>query len=552
MRTFPNGTMRTLGVTLLLSNLTVILAQTASKPATLSAYSVGTEGSRAYAELDRSAIEQPEALRGPGARGLSSPEIEAKRAALRQTIDAAFEARQRMQADEIRQLRGRLEELEKWLAVRAKQKDRIVDKRVEELLEDESLRWEPSRAESQASGSPGFVPSAGILPSVGTYAPISPGPPHQPVAGAKVLVHVKLFRAAPDVAQKLGVSPKEVKYGEMNHYRPVTDFHAKLQELAHSGKAKVLGETVLTVEAGRWPNGAGVVFGDQVPNSTSWRLVRIVPEPREHGKIRLNVRISAAPSELEYGETVDIDPGDSGILGSFPGAPGYVPCDYLHITADLVRSSPPPAVHYPVPDLPPTTAATLPAAGETAAAGESLLQSLAHKPPTDYMQMVATLRREIERLEASIAEIGRDHSDAAGRLRQIAEAKRQLETIKLEFEAQRQIAELQVAVARGKVAATEREFIAAKTANSTQINTVPSIELRRLDAEIGRAKATLAQAEALLKLYVESGKTIFGDNESSARPTRREQPMPAPDAADSLKQAPPAAAPSDSPANRRG
>ncbi len=381
MRTFPSGTMRTLGVTLLLSNLAVILAQTTSNPAPQSASFAGTEGSRAYAELDRSAIEQARALRGPGARGLSSAEIEAKRAALRQTVDAAFEARQRMQAEEIRQLRGRLEDLQKRLAARAEQKDRIVDKRMEELLEDESLRWKPTRAESQASGSPEFVPSAGILPSVGTYDPISPGPPRQPVAGAAMLVDLKLFRAAPDVAQTLGVSPKEVKHGEMNHYRPVADFHAKLQEWVHSGKAKDLGETVLTVEAGRWPNGAGIVFGDQIPNSTSWRAVRVVPEPQEHGKIRLNVRISAVPPEPEHAGTVDIDPGDSAILGPFPGAPGYVPCDYLHITADLVRSSPPPVV-YPVPVSPPAAAATLRAASETAAAGESLLQSLAHKTPT--------------------------------------------------------------------------------------------------------------------------------------------------------------------------
>lgn len=580
MRTFARGTVgRLLGVLSLLSSLAVVLAQTApqipaapfdppisdlDQPAPRSASLSRTGVKRAYVELDRSAIEQAEALRGPSARGLSSPEIEAKRAALRQTVDAAFEARQRMQAEEIRQLRGRLEELEKRLAARAEQKDRIVDKRAEELLEDESLRWEPGRAHSQASGPPGVAPSAGTSPNGGvtsgqpTY-PTLPGLPRQPVAGAKVLVHLKLFRAAPDVAQTLGVSPKEVKYGEMNHYRPVADFHAKLQELAHSGEAKVLGETVLTVEAGRWPNGAGVVFGEQVPNPTSRRLVTVVPEPQERGKIRLNVRISAVPPEPEYAGTVDIDPGDSAILGPFPGAPGYIPCDYLHITADLAASSPPAAV-YPVPNSPPPAGSSIPTAGT--AAGASLLRSLAQKSPTDYMQMVATIRREIERLEASIADISRDHPDAAGPLRQIAEAKRQLDTIRLEFQTQRQLAELQVAGARAEVSVAKAELNLAKETNLKQPNTVPAIELRHLEAKVERAEAALVQAEALLKLYVETARTIFGDSESSPRPTRREQPMPAPSAgsffkrdpaASFLKQAPapPPAAPSDSPATKR-
>ena len=84
----------------------------------------------------------------------SREEAEKVRARLRQSVTAAFEARQNGQRAELAELQKRLDRVEKLIESRQRQKERIIDRRVEELL-DPAVKW-PSPGQPDApTRSPG-------------------------------------------------------------------------------------------------------------------------------------------------------------------------------------------------------------------------------------------------------------------------------------------------------------------------------------------------------------------------------------------------------------
>lgn len=72
---------------------------------------------------------------------------------VRREVESAFEARQQLQRARLQQLRERLEHIEKSIAARERLKDRIIDHRVDELL-NPNLRWDPN---APTMGMPGGV-----------------------------------------------------------------------------------------------------------------------------------------------------------------------------------------------------------------------------------------------------------------------------------------------------------------------------------------------------------------------------------------------------------
>jgi hypothetical protein len=95
---------------------------------------------------------------GKGASAADDPASAKLKTALEGTVQAAFDARQKIQSYELEQLRQRLSRIESRLTMRDRVKGEIVRQRVEELLHPERS-WEPGE---EAGDSPSAVdPSAG-------------------------------------------------------------------------------------------------------------------------------------------------------------------------------------------------------------------------------------------------------------------------------------------------------------------------------------------------------------------------------------------------------
>jgi hypothetical protein len=82
-----------------------------------------------------------------------------ERQQIRRLVAAAFEARQAMQREEVEQFRLRLTRIEQSIAAREALRDKIIDRRVQELLNPE-LRWEPADVDPAKPPGPRFLPPA--------------------------------------------------------------------------------------------------------------------------------------------------------------------------------------------------------------------------------------------------------------------------------------------------------------------------------------------------------------------------------------------------------
>ena len=88
-----------------------------------------------------------------------------RKASLRKSVEQEFELRQAQQRQELARLKARLVRIERLIEAREKNKDRIIDRRVEELR-NPALRWDAT--------DPGPPTSAGV-PSVGSPGGAMPG-----------------------------------------------------------------------------------------------------------------------------------------------------------------------------------------------------------------------------------------------------------------------------------------------------------------------------------------------------------------------------------------
>ena len=81
---------------------------------------------------------------------------------LEQTVREAFAARQRMQEAKVAHLRQELSTVEQSIRTRAKLQDKIIEKRVQDLLQTDPLQWEP-QVSGRVSGA--ALPATGALPA---------------------------------------------------------------------------------------------------------------------------------------------------------------------------------------------------------------------------------------------------------------------------------------------------------------------------------------------------------------------------------------------------
>lgn len=92
---------------------------------------------------------------------------------LRRAVEQSFQARQNSQRQEVEQLRERLRRVELQLEVREKQRDQIIDRRVEDLI-NPGQRWNPEQ--SASNGYPSGIQSRPVgVASNGMSAPAGVG-----------------------------------------------------------------------------------------------------------------------------------------------------------------------------------------------------------------------------------------------------------------------------------------------------------------------------------------------------------------------------------------
>jgi hypothetical protein len=140
----------------------------APKPGPMSAPGDGMGSEGAMVPLTRAdlyALEKKLSEAEQRALGLATPKLgeyppgrkQDLRQRMRREVEVAFEARQQLQRAQLQQLRQRLERIEQSIAAREKLKDKIIDHRVDELL-DPNLRWDPTGAPMDPSGANPYDP----------------------------------------------------------------------------------------------------------------------------------------------------------------------------------------------------------------------------------------------------------------------------------------------------------------------------------------------------------------------------------------------------------
>ncbi|MCA9221155.1 MAG: hypothetical protein KDA71_12565, partial [Planctomycetales bacterium] len=118
-----------------------------------------TAARQAYAAAEQAAQTLADQLRSPDASPAERKTFAEK---LAPQVRAAFQARLNLQRLEAESLRGRLAEIEANLARREALADEICARRVDQLLDDPALRWEPAADLSTVGGSAEATDSANV------------------------------------------------------------------------------------------------------------------------------------------------------------------------------------------------------------------------------------------------------------------------------------------------------------------------------------------------------------------------------------------------------
>jgi|GEM_PF-1062315 len=122
------------------------------------------------------------------------------RVTLRKQVEQAFDVRQQLQELEAQKLRLKLQIIEANLATRQKNRERIVERRVEELLDPngEATKWNSARESNDA---------ADRKPITGSPIGLA-GPPHLPLNGAASISSARPEASAPASVQNMVVDMK--------------------------------------------------------------------------------------------------------------------------------------------------------------------------------------------------------------------------------------------------------------------------------------------------------------------------------------------------------
>jgi hypothetical protein len=135
-------------------------------------------------------------------RKIRQPRLDELKQQLRSRVEAAFEARQKLQQAELTELRGRLARIEKSIAARQRLKEQIVDDRVKELL-DPNLRWDLTTPAT--TGAPSALnPLATAPPASGQALVVYPTAP----ADSDTVLQVLRTLLGDDSGVRLTVDPK--------------------------------------------------------------------------------------------------------------------------------------------------------------------------------------------------------------------------------------------------------------------------------------------------------------------------------------------------------
>jgi hypothetical protein len=126
-------------------------------------------------EVERHALELARQHRQLAAEHGDAKQLDSLKARLQAEVGKAFEARQQAQRIELAALAQRLQQIERTIAARERIKDRIIERRLEELL-DPALRWDVAAAGQPAAGNPAVMPT-GVPPTAASSTPGGALPP---------------------------------------------------------------------------------------------------------------------------------------------------------------------------------------------------------------------------------------------------------------------------------------------------------------------------------------------------------------------------------------
>lgn len=171
-------------------------------------------------------------LRQLGADADKSQQRDAMQLELRKEVEAAFDARQRQQVDELARLRQRLSEVEQTIASRQRLKEEIIGHRIAELI-DPSRQWEPEPAASYSTTATvsvpvGMPPQASNVPDGGT---VQPGAAPRPTWAAPPAASLDPF-ATPNRLPTPGLGGVSILRNADEFSRELGDAETRLQHLS--------------------------------------------------------------------------------------------------------------------------------------------------------------------------------------------------------------------------------------------------------------------------------------------------------------------------------
>jgi hypothetical protein len=174
-------------------------------------------------ELDRQTSKAAESLRSSETRSSDSPEVDEKRKAeLRNVVRKTFLARQELQRAELAEFAARLKRIQQSIEMRDRIADKIIDRRVEELL-DPNLKWNHDGADGSQktivrnetvirqqnqNGQPQLPPQQQSAVNNNQHVTVT-----RPSAGTVILRNAGEFRKLLTThAQQVGLAKQRVKF----------------------------------------------------------------------------------------------------------------------------------------------------------------------------------------------------------------------------------------------------------------------------------------------------------------------------------------------------
>lgn len=259
---------------------------------------------------------------------------------LRSEVEAAFEARQQQQREEVSRLGQRLAEIERSITARERLKPEIVSNRVAELI-DPNRKWEPAIATSVPAAKPAVAaPAAGIVkPSTPAVAlPTSPAgadPFAQNSRGRAITPgNAPILRNAEEYSRELAAAEKHVQdilKVTSRGYRSEADFAASQRyaqrrlEAIQAEYAAQLKLLELEIQSAKASLGKAQL---ELANTEKLHAVRVVSQQElemhqftfKQAQVRLDQLNTLYELYRGLGQLEGEKPGSSNLPGQPPGA----------------------------------------------------------------------------------------------------------------------------------------------------------------------------------------------------------------------------------------